>query len=251
MNSKLAEKLKFSLEPVAVYFTDLKPEEALQFEEGKRGCVAAMLITSAKGKTVVFDKNTYGCPGGGVGLCFGDVFTKENTPIECRLSTGDEALATTGKAIAVSLGKGERFFASPELAGKWRASFPYVEMPNKYVVFKPLSITDETNPPDLVHIFANPDQLSALVIMSGYSRGEWLNAIAPFGAACQSIVFAYHEMKKEYPYGIIGLFDVSQRYRIPKELLSYTVPFSMYLEFDESVNKSLLVTEAWERIEGR
>jgi uncharacterized protein (DUF169 family) len=42
-NSRLVEKLKFKLEPVAIYFTDEKPEDALQFEEGKRGCIVEVL----------------------------------------------------------------------------------------------------------------------------------------------------------------------------------------------------------------
>ncbi len=251
MYSKLAQKLQFTLEPVAVYFTDDKPENALQFEEGKRGCAVSMLVAAAKGKTVVFDENTYGCPGGGVGLCFGDAFTKRNHPTECLLSTGDEALAALGKTHPISLGRGERFYASPELAGRWKSSFPYTETCEKYVVFRPLSQVDEAEPPALICMFANPDQLSALVIMSGFHRGEALNAIAPFSAACQSIALSYQEIGKQYPKAIIGFFDIAQRHRIPKELLSYTVPYSMFKEFEESVDESCLTTKAWDRIDGR
>ena len=251
MYSKIAEKLRLGLEPAAIFFTDIKPDGALQFEKGKRGCVASMLIASAKGKTVVFDDETYGCSGGGVGLCFGDTFTRDNAPIECRLSTGDDALAATGKTNAASLGRGERFFDSPEVAYKWRVSFPYAQTSKKYVVFKPLSKVNESDPPDLIHIFINPDQLSALIVMSGYYRGAGLNAIAPFGAACHSIVYAYHETQKDHPNGVIGFFDILQRYMLPKELLSYTVPFSMYLEFENCADESFLTTEAWGKIEGR
>ncbi len=235
MQSKLAEKLTFALEPVAISFTDEKPEGALRFEEGRRGCVAAMLVAAAKGKTAAFDDKTYGCSGGGVGLCFGDTFTKDNSPIECLLSTGDEALAARGKTSAKSFGRGERFFASPELAEKWKSAFPYTLTTKKYVVFRPLSAADEATPPDLILIFANPDQLSAIVIMSGFNRGEGMNALAPFGAACHSIVFAFHESFREKPKGIIGFFDISQRHAISKELLSYTVPYRMYKEIEKEL----------------
>jgi len=245
------ENLKFALEPVAIYFTGIKPDGAAQFKEGARGCVADMLIASAKGKTVAFDEKTCGCPGGGVGLCFGDRFTKDNSPIECRLSTGDEALAATGKSSPVKMGAGERFFASPELAGKWRDSLPYAETKEKYVVFKPLSMADANDPPDLVCAFANADQLSALITLSGFDRGDGLNAIAPFGAACHQILFAYQEIAEKHPKGIIGFFDIAQRHRVPKELLSYTVPYGMFLEMEKNADASFLTTEAWGKIAGR
>ncbi|MGV8082708.1 MAG: DUF169 domain-containing protein [Coriobacteriia bacterium] len=250
MHSNIVDKLKFDLKPVAISFTDKKPANALQYEEGKRGCVAAMLVAAAKnGKTAVFDEKTYGCPGGGVGLCFGDAFTRGNHPTEYLLSTGDKALTAHGKTYSKSLGRGERFFATPELAGKWKAAFPYSEAPEKYVVFTPLSKVEEE--PDIICIFANPDQLSALVSLAGFSNGEALNVIAPFVAACHSIAYAYREIGTEHPVTIMGFFDISQRHRIPRELLSFTVPYRMFKEMDEVVEESCLTTEAWVELESR
>lgn len=252
MNSELVKKLKFAFEPVAVYFTDEKPQEALQFKEGSWGCAASMLFACAsKGKTAVFDANTYGCAGGGVSLCFGNAFEKKNHPTEYLLSTGDAGLKAHGKTMDHSLGRGERFYASPELAGKWKASIPYTETGKQYVVFKPLSAASETTPPDLVVIFANPDQISALVSLSGFGRGTGLNVVAPFVAACQSIVYAYQEIGKDEPKAIMGFFDIAQRHRIPKDILSFTVPYSMYMELEHGVPESCLTTTAWERIENR
>jgi hypothetical protein len=103
----------------------------------------------------------------------------------------------------------------------------------------------------LVLFFADPDQLSALIILSGFSRGRSLNAIAPFGAACQSILFAYQEIGKEQPSGILGFFDVAQRHNISRELLSYTVPYSMFEEMEKGAPESFLITKSWERLEKR
>jgi uncharacterized protein (DUF169 family) len=252
MYSKVSEKLRFSFEPVAVSFTDNKPDGALQFKEGKWGCVAAMLLASAKkGSVSVFDRKTYGCTGGGVGICFGDTFTKDGSLIECLLSTGDEALRETGKTSARSFGRGERFYATPELAAKWRSSFPYAETLKEYVVFRPLSMTSETDSPDIVFMLVDPDQLSALIIMSGFYRGDAVNAIAPHCAACQSIAYAYNEIGKEKPNGVIGFFDISQRHAVPKEMLSYTVPYGMYMEIERGVDEGCLTTEAWEKVARR
>ena len=55
MESKIASLLKLHNNPVAVYRTNKCPENAVQFKEGKWGCVVAMLNASAnKGITAAF-----------------------------------------------------------------------------------------------------------------------------------------------------------------------------------------------------
>jgi len=250
--SALVKKLDFKLEPVAIYFTDIKPENAFQAEPGKRVCAASMLVAAAsKGVVSVFDEDTYGCPGGGVGLCFGNAFEKNNHPTDALLSRGDEVLHARGETFTRSLGKGERFFDTPELVRKWTSSVPYIETPQRYVVFKPLHLVDEAEKPALIHFFANPDQLSVLVISAGYYRGKALNVIAPFASACQSVLLAYQEIGKAEPNAVMGYFDISQRCNIPKELLSFVVPFEMFLEMERSADDGCMGTEAWAKIKDR
>jgi uncharacterized protein (DUF169 family) len=113
MYSELSKELKFVFEPVTIFFTDEKPDDALQFEKGKRGCVASMLVASAsQGKTVVFDEKTYGCAGGGVGLCFRNTLAEKNHPTEYLLSTGNENLTEHYKPFPKGLERGERFFSN-------------------------------------------------------------------------------------------------------------------------------------------
>jgi len=75
MESLLAKKLHLTSKPVAILLTDEKPEEALQFQPGTWGCVMAMLKAASLGRTAVFDRETVGCGGGGVGLGFGNAST--------------------------------------------------------------------------------------------------------------------------------------------------------------------------------
>lgn len=252
VKSTLCHMLNFKLKPVAIFFTDRKPKETFQAQPGQRVCAASMLVAAAKNDVVsTFDEETYGCPGGGVGLCFGNTFQKKNHPTEALLSNGDEVLQQQGRTFSRSLGRGERFFATPELVRKWADAVPYAETPQKYVVFKPLHMVTEEETPDLVFLFSNPDQLSALVILCGYYRGEALNVLAPFASACQSILLAYQEMEKDSPKAIMGYFDISQRGNIPKEILSLTMPYKMFLELERSAAEGCLTTDAWGRIKDR
>ena len=252
MKSELVDRLNLSYEPVAVYFTDEKPENALQFEKGKRGCVAFMLLAVAKKKkTAVFDEKTYGCPGGGVGICFGDAFSANNHPTEQLLSTGFGDVSPKGKPMPAHFMYGERFFANPDLVKKWKSEMPYARTGKKYVVFKPFSLVKEDCLPDLLLFFVNPDQLSVLVISAGFNRGTACNVTVPYCAACQNIVYAYAETQKQTPSAVLGFFDLSQRFQVPKEILSLTVPYQMFLEMENGVEKGCMTTEAWQKIANR
>jgi uncharacterized protein (DUF169 family) len=233
--------------PVAILLTDTKPEQAIQFKEGSWGCVASMVTTAARGKTVVFDRKTSGCPGGGTGLGFGNCYV--GFPIDRLLSTGGKAELANGQTF--DMGEGERFFASPEVAARWAQALPYHEVPTEFIVCKPLDQVEEGEAVSLILMLVNPDQLSALVTLAGFRRGTIDSTVSSWGAACQSIMFAHAEAENGNPRGVIGFFDISQRGKIAREFLSYTMPYSMYLEMESSVSDSFLGTTMWEKLRER
>ncbi len=247
MHSRIGEALALKHTPVAVLLTDTKPEPAIQFKEGSFGCVGSMVTTAARGKTVVFDRKTSGCPGGGTGLGFGNCYV--GFPIDRLLSTGGKAELPNGQSF--DMGEGERFFESPEVAARWAEALPYREVPTEYTVCKPLHQVAEGEAVSLVLMLVNPDQLSALVTLAGFRRGVIDATVSSWGAACQSILFAHAEAESDNPRGVIGFFDISQRGKIARELLSYTMPFSLFLEMESSVDDSFLGTEMWEKLRDR
>ena len=247
MNSTLSDALGLRCEPVAVILTNEKPGDALQFKEGKQGCVAAMLLAAAKGRTAAFDRKTFGCPGGGTGLGFGNCYG--GFPIDRLLSTGGQATLANGYPF--DMGEGERFFESPEVSNRWVDALPYRDIPTEYLLFKPLGKTEEGEPVSLVIMMVNADQLSALVTLAGFRRGAIENAICPWGASCQSVMYALAEAEKETPRGVIGFFDISQRNRVSRDTLSFTVPFGMFTEMESSVEASFLRTEMWRKLRER
>lgn len=250
MKSKLAEALGSTLSPIAVLLTDDRPEAALQFREGSWGCVAASMLAVSRGRTAVFDRQTYGCPGGGVGLGFGNAYEERCFPIDQLLSTGDAEAARSQRASS-HLAEGERFFASPELVRRWLGRLPIREIPTRYLVMKPLESVVEADAPHLVVFLVNPDRLSALITLTDFSREGGEPAVAPFGGACQSILFGLAEAEREVPRGVLGFFDLAQRGRVPRDLLSYTVPWNLFLRMEADVDASFLRLGDWAALRDR
>lgn len=228
---------------MAIIFSDTRPDDAVQFKEGKWGCVVAMINVILRGKTAVFDRKTYGCLGGGVGLGFGDMYTEFEGGIEYFLSTGR----------GDSFREGEAYFKTPEIARSFVDSLPIIDIPYEYVIFKPLdAVGSEDEKPELVVFFANPDQLSALVVLANFGRPGGNNVIIPMGAGCHTIcLIPYHESKSDSPKAVVGINDISARPHIDADLLSFAVPFRMFREMEADVPISFLKKSAWKKVAAR
>jgi hypothetical protein len=88
--------------------------------------------------------------------------------------------------------------------------------------------------------------------LANYSRESNENVIAPFGAGCHSVcILAYREAESEKPRAIIGLTDISARKQVDKDILSFTVPYKMFLEMESDVDGSFLECEEWLKIRER
>lgn len=233
MQSIIANELKMKYHPVAILFGDDKPSGAMQFRKHKWGCAMALYNVVMKlGKTAVFDRDTYGCIGAGVGLCLGDTY-KDNREFMENL-----------------LAEVEGYFKSHELVDEFMDDYPFIDIPYKYTIFKPLDQIDiESEKPELVSFPVNADQISALAMLVNFRRRGNDHIAAPFGSGCQSIcVLPYNEIKKKYPRAIIGNLDLASRRILPSDILTFTVPYKTFLEMEEDAPQSVFKTEAWLKI---
>ena len=82
------------------------------------------------------------------------------------------------------------------------------------------------------------------------NRGRY--QFAPFGSGCQQVgILAYKETEAENPRAVIGLTDITVRKLFDKDILSFTVPYKMYLEMESYVEDSFLKGREWQDILSR
>jgi uncharacterized protein (DUF169 family) len=266
MESKIAGTLSLKFQPIALIWSDQKPAGVVQFQEGKWGCIMWLAASAAKGKAAACNRKTFGCFGGGVGMGFGDQYVNFPGGKECFchfLSAGNdqwEQGLQTAEKVKPFLRKetydnfvsGERYIKTPQRVHQFIESLPITDIPAEYVIFKPLSdidVAQET--PQVIVFFADPDQLSALVVLANYDRPDNHNVIIPYAAGCQTIgIYPYQEAKAERQKAVVGLTDLSARVYIRKQLadnlMTFAVPLKMFEEMEQNVEGSFLERPTWQ-----
>lgn len=267
MDSKIASILKLKYKPVALVWADEKPEKAIEFSQGKWSCVMFSFAAAAKGREAVFGRDTYGCWGGGVGLGFGNRYTDFPGGEECFhyfLSSGNKN-TEKGKAVAKHFEgsgmaefkddflEGERYLKGPQQVEDFVRNLPIVDIPARYVVLKPLENIKEEDKVQTITFLADPDQLSALVVLANHARSTYDNVIIPFAAGCQAIgILPCAETRRDNPRAVVGMIDPSARKNVRKLLdssvLSFSMPLNLYREMEANAEGSFLFRNTWKAI---
>lgn len=250
MESEIYKRLKLKYLPAAILFTREKPISAMEYAEGSSGCTVAMLTATVKGRQAVFSRSNYGCWAAGIGLGF---VNRQDIPDNFIyvMSTGkkEEACQNTGELEI----EGGAFKKTPELAKTVLDVLPFTDIPYQYVVFKPLTEVDlSKEEPKVIVFYANPDQLSALVLLANYGRPGTNNVSIPFGAGCQSIcLLPLYEATKDRPRAVVGMTDITARPAIDADLLTFSVPYALFREMEDNIPGSFLDKPAWQKVAAR
>lgn len=267
MESRIARKLKLRYDPVALIWSESRPAKAAEFKEGRWGCVMWMVARAARGGTAVCGRKTFGCFGGGVGLGFGDTYQQFPGGEEafCHFLSIGNAQWETGRRLGEKVKAhmtadsfdhfmhGERYLQSPAQVKRFVRGLPMTDIPAPVVVFKPLAEVADTDDCQVVIFFADPDQLSALVILANYGRETNENVIIPYAAGCQTIgIYPYREAAADLPRAVVGLTDISARAYIRQQLgdhlMTFAVPLKMFQEMEGYVDGSFLERPVWEKL---
>ena len=74
----------------------------------------------------------------------------------------------------------------------------------------------------------------------------------PFSSGCQSLfLLPYDESKKDNPKAVVGLTDITVRPMVEPDMLSFSVPYKMFVDMEENVRGSFLEKKSWARVRDR
>src|SRR5215469_1972015 len=121
MKSKLVDAIGLHTHAVALTWADEAPEDAIRFEPGKWGCVVSVFTAVAvKGRVGAFDRHTYGCWGGGVGLGFGNCYETFPGGIDgfCGFLAHGNENSDEGRRIGEQIASWDRHLADDFLHGE-------------------------------------------------------------------------------------------------------------------------------------
>lgn len=258
---KFLEYLGLNEEPIGIYFSDNKPENAFGPNTGPKisreleeqgqidmqgvlqnfSCVIGNIWRARKKRGVAYiSAEDYGCPGG---VYYCSMLKPYLRFIENYVSTGFE-----GTHI-----HGERYMPSPE---KMRAFMEEVEprnAPAKYCLFKPLSLFTDDEIPEFIIFFARPEVLTGLFIQATFTTGDMDCVAAPFGAACTNLVgWPLYYKEKGVEKAVLGGLDPSARKYMKTDELTFTIPWSLYQKMLKKLPESVFnFNHAWPSVRNK
>ena len=237
VDSMIAKHICLKNNPVAVLWTEDMPQDAIHFQEGRWGCVVALIKAASKGKAAAATMATTVCRGGKVGLGFQSY---EHGWIEYFLSTGNNAIQNS-----------EHYKKTPELAKAFIDTVPQVRA-GKCMAFKPLSMVTDEERPHCIIFLVNADQLSGLVTLANYDQETQDNVQIRFASGCgQAVLYPLATEEHGDKTCYIGMTDPSARKVIGSGQLSFSIPYSRFLEMEREAEGSFLTTDTWEVIKRR
>lgn len=224
--------------PIIFFYTNESGHAEEAPAAGTWACLIESLSSVREGRALSFNAESIGCPGGRRYAGF----TRKLMPnFEYFLSCG-----LPGKM------EGERYKKSPELVLEAMKHAPSFAAPARLIVFKRWDLLQESDNPEVVTFFAQPDVLSGLFTLANFDEAEPNGVMAPFGSGCSSIVqHPYLEGKSSCPRAVIGMFDVSARPFVAANILTFAVPFSKFSRMIQNMDESFLITASWRKVRER
>lgn len=224
--------------PITFYYTHDPGDVPFAKKPTGHHCIIADFAKVRKGESLAFNQSNIGCGGG---LRYAGYKTEPGPNFDYFLSCGKEGVV-----------EGERYKQSPKLVRKMMEGFPEVYANSHSIVFKRWDKLTESDTPEVVISFANPDVLSGLFMLANYDRSGNDNVISPMGSGCsQTMLYPYRERDNENPKAYLGMFDPSARPFVGKDILTFATPMKRFKEMVENMEESFLITGTWETLSRR
>lgn len=201
-------------------------EPNLTPKEGKWACVFMFYKKWLEGHTLMIKKENFGCGGAGYWLCGVETRTREDF---VKFLVDDEGLKS-----------------SRDLMNRWLDFRNPYKPEHSHLFIGPMK---EDQYPYLksVTFYANPDQLSLLMLGANYDNGpkDPPAVIAPFGAGCGQMV-QFEDLTVSQ--AIIGSTDIAMRQYLPPDLMAFTVTKPLYEKLCRLDEKSFLYKPFWQNL---
>jgi len=270
MKSAVVEHLNPEFDPVAVVWSDEIPNGAIEFAAGRFGCILNLFAeASRRGRAAGGSRDTIVCKGGRAALGFGvDIVESESQldHLAALFSKGIESardhaayrerMEAARSSWRPILEFGERRHCSFDMARKWLLDcLPRHDIPNRYVLFKPLSEADPEENTRAVIFPVNPLELAGLTTLLGSVVDGADPVHVPQGPDCLRIAcFAYDQYEAEPPRAVLGMLDVDgrevMRHRFHDDTLTLTLPMPLFMRIEREAGNSVLQIPAWKKLRG-
>jgi hypothetical protein len=271
MESEIARHLQPEFAPVAVVWSDSVPDDVLQFKEGRFGCILYLFAeASRRGRVAGGSRKTITCNGGSAALGLGIDFDSSEEQLDryaALFSKGLKSASDQGayrariesapRSWRPMLEFGERRHRDTELAREWiLEGLPRYEVPNEYVLFKPLDRTDPDEDIRAIIFPVNPLELAGLITLAGSVMPGTDPVRVPQGPACTSLgAFAYAEEDSPMPRAVLGMTDIdgreAMRKRFSEDTLTLALPISLFMEMEQEASDSVFQLPSWRALAER
>jgi uncharacterized protein (DUF169 family) len=224
--------------PITFYYSKREGSAELVKPGSLARCLIGALGKVRKGRSLAFGARSVGCSGGRKYLGFTKGIMRN---FEYFLSCG-----IPGKM------EGERYKKSPKLVKEVMKDLPYFKAPSPLIIFKRWDNLGKEDNPEVVIFFAQVDVLAGLFTLANFDQAKPEGAFAPMGSGCSSIVsYPYLEKDSSNPRAVIGMFDISARPYLQKDMLSFSVPMARLITMMDNMEDSFLITASWEKLQKR
>jgi len=270
MDSAIVENLRPEFSPVAVVWSDTVPTDAFQFKKGRFGCALFLFAeASRRGKAAAGSRESVMCPGGRAALGFGvDFDTSEATldqhaalfskgiPSARDKGSYEKTMENAPSSWREMYAYGERMHNSGELAREWILhGLPRYDIPNKYVLFKPLSHTEADENVRAVIFPVTPVELAGLITLAGSVMSGTDPVLAPKGTDCMSLAaFAYEQADSPKPRAVLGMTGLDgremMRKRFRDDVMTLTLPLPLFKVMEAEAGDSVFQLSSWKKLLG-
>ena len=222
--------------PIACFYSD--ELNGVEFPDmpkpNKRGhtCIFSQLAPVRKGRSRAFNIDNLGCWGATTTLGFDKNMVSDQ--------------------LVDFLINVERYKKSPVHVQKMYENFRPIPVEGKYLIFKRWDELDESDEPQVVFFFCNPDAVAGLHALANFDAMTPNGVITPFDSGCGSIVaVAMREMDSEEPKAVLGGLDPSMRPYVKQPLLTFSVPWPKFVDMVENMDSSFLTVDFWDDVKSR